>query len=677
MLVINERTAIPRSEQRVLEWMRTWTGQYVIVGLAISGCYIPERDRKGRAQEADLVVITPRAVVVLEVKGMAPEASNGTLTIQANGRWRLSGFEGDPIHVRDQDTSPFDQVTSNVFNLKALVSPRHPEAFVDGLVVVVPPRESTVTLNVESRRHGCGVVLGSTPGELRAWFHRTAGRRFVWTAEDVHALLDELNLGDEVTIEELVAEGFPRVRKQLLDKVQDRRPREEQPPWIEPDPDVEPIRKPRRSEGGGHAPLIEPEEAAEAAFPRSAEVSAPAPEVGAEAAHSAVAVETPRSSHSDEADTQTSPGHSVLVEGDAGPSGSGLVEMQSSLGQVMLVEGDAGPMGSGTVEMQSSGHVVRVEDDAGPTGSGTVEMQSTGQVVLVDDGPGPSRSELAELESSGNVVLVEGDAGPTGSGLEETQSSSGQAVLVEDDTIPSRSELAELESSGNMVLVEGDAGPTSSGLEETQSSSGQVALVEDDTSPSRSELAESESSGHVVLIKGDPGPARSEHSSSTFPDSATESQFTDRWSSWILPDTESPRPQATSTAIRERVRTTPESEPKPLRRLRPAPAPEARRSVEILGRTISVPQTLEGPRASVLRDNHRAQQLAACAVVALTLCAIWLMASTCSARPGNANESPRPVPQSEVVPPPTQVAEQSEAVPMPMPPVCFPSPPPC
>ncbi|WP_067464028.1 nuclease-related domain-containing protein [Nocardia amamiensis] len=68
MLVINERTTAPRSEQRVLDWLRSWTGQYVIVGLAISGCYVPDRNRKGEAQEADLVVITPRAAVVIEVK---------------------------------------------------------------------------------------------------------------------------------------------------------------------------------------------------------------------------------------------------------------------------------------------------------------------------------------------------------------------------------------------------------------------------------------------------------------------------------------------------------------------------------------------------------------------------------------------------------------------------------
>ncbi|WP_454200047.1 NERD domain-containing protein [Nocardia sp. Marseille-Q1738] len=212
MLVINERTTAPRSEQRVLDWMRSWTGQYVIVGVAISGCYLPVRDRTDEAQEADLVVITPRAAIVIEVKDTAPEAMTGVLSVQANGRWRLSGFEGDPIHVRDNESSPFDGVTNNVFNLKELVREHHPEVSIDGLIVVVPPRESTVTLNIESRRKGCGVVLGNTPVELRAWFHRTASRKLIWTAERVHALLGDLNLADQVSIEDLVADGFPLER---------------------------------------------------------------------------------------------------------------------------------------------------------------------------------------------------------------------------------------------------------------------------------------------------------------------------------------------------------------------------------------------------------------------------------------------------------------------------------
>ncbi|WP_327109923.1 NERD domain-containing protein [Nocardia sp. NBC_01730] len=213
MLVINERTAAPRSEQRVLDWMRTWTGQYVIVGLAISGCYLPDHNGEGEAREADLVVITPRAAVVVGVKGTAPEAMTGVLSVQANGRWRLSGFEGDPIHVRDHDSSPFDQVSSNVLNLEELVRKHHADAFVDGLIVVVPPRDSNITLNIETRRRGCGVLLGSSPRELRAWFHRTVSRKLIWTAERVHALLGDLDLADQVTLEDLVADGFPLERK--------------------------------------------------------------------------------------------------------------------------------------------------------------------------------------------------------------------------------------------------------------------------------------------------------------------------------------------------------------------------------------------------------------------------------------------------------------------------------
>ncbi|WP_159847103.1 NERD domain-containing protein [Nocardia sp. CY41] len=213
MLVINERTTAPRSEQRVLDWMRAWTGQYVIVGLAISGCYLPDRERKDETQEADLVVITPRAAVVVEVKGTVPEATSGVLSVQANGRWRLSGYAGDPIHVRDHDSSPFDQVTNNVFNLKALVRKHNAEAFVDGLIVVVPPKDSNLTLNIESRRRGCAVVLGAGQADLRAWFHRTASRKLIWTAERTHALLTDLNLGDQVTVDDLAADGFPPEQK--------------------------------------------------------------------------------------------------------------------------------------------------------------------------------------------------------------------------------------------------------------------------------------------------------------------------------------------------------------------------------------------------------------------------------------------------------------------------------
>ncbi|MFI7669043.1 hypothetical protein [Nocardia sp. NPDC049526] len=207
MLVVNERAAVTRSEQCVLDWMRTWTGQYVIVGLAISGWHRPDRNCEGTVLEAGLVVFTPRAMVVIEAEETAAEVATG-VSGQADGRSRVLGFSGDPVHVRDSDTSPFDRVTSRVVDLEELVREQHPDAFVDGLIVVVPPRDASVTLDIEASEHGNCVVLGSSAG-LRAWFHRTANRKLIWTAEQVHALLGELRLSHVVTVEDLEAEGFP------------------------------------------------------------------------------------------------------------------------------------------------------------------------------------------------------------------------------------------------------------------------------------------------------------------------------------------------------------------------------------------------------------------------------------------------------------------------------------
>ncbi|WP_433760977.1 hypothetical protein [Nocardia sp. CA-135398] len=230
MLVVNERDT-QGAEQYVLEWIRTWNGQYVIVGLAVSGYPIPDRhyDDPGDAH-TDVVVITPRAVVVIEAQDI----------------------DADPVPLPDND--PFD--------LSQLVRRQHPDAFVDRLVVVVPPGEGTGTPDIESRKPSGTAVLGSAT-ELRAWFLRTANRKLIWTAEQTYELLGELGLSHVVTIEELVAEGFPSqtrraerpaskvlVAASALGAVElpedarmssDKSPsRIPYPPWLPPDIDEEP-----------------------------------------------------------------------------------------------------------------------------------------------------------------------------------------------------------------------------------------------------------------------------------------------------------------------------------------------------------------------------------------------------------------------------------------------------
>src|SRR5690606_39107442 len=103
-------TAVAYSEQRVLDWMRTWSGQFIIVGLAISGV------RLGDQEHADLVVLTPRATLVLDVRGTVPEARDGVLSVRSDGRWKLSGYDGDPLE--DIETigmsGTFDRVSSSI-----------------------------------------------------------------------------------------------------------------------------------------------------------------------------------------------------------------------------------------------------------------------------------------------------------------------------------------------------------------------------------------------------------------------------------------------------------------------------------------------------------------------------------------------------------------------------------
>lgn len=205
MLVIDEATAVAYSEQRVLDWMRAWSGQFIIVGLAISGC------RLGDHEHTDLVVLTPRATIVMDVKGTAPEAREGVLSVRADGRWKLSGYDGDPLDDAESgaEQRPFDRVSSSISVLTELVRSRNPEAGVEGLVVVVPPGESDITVRVGAGRPRCGVVVAATAADLRAWFHRTANRAIVWSAEAAHELLTDLGAGAQVSVEDLIAEGFP------------------------------------------------------------------------------------------------------------------------------------------------------------------------------------------------------------------------------------------------------------------------------------------------------------------------------------------------------------------------------------------------------------------------------------------------------------------------------------
>lgn len=202
MLVIADKLR-SGAEKRVVAWLRKWQDDYRVPGVAIANCFVA-------GQEVDLVIITPYTTVVCEVKGVNPEVGGGVLHCTSNSRWTVSGFTGDPVNVRQSDTTPYDQVREAVFKLKSVAARAGGPTFVSGLVVVVPPREALLRLDKKSAPQGCDVLVCNTQNPLRAWFHRAHHRAaVVWTAEQAYALVEALEHGGSTTVADLAHEGFP------------------------------------------------------------------------------------------------------------------------------------------------------------------------------------------------------------------------------------------------------------------------------------------------------------------------------------------------------------------------------------------------------------------------------------------------------------------------------------
>lgn len=213
MLVIANR---PKSgtESRVFDWLKGWAGEFKIPGIAITNAYVA-------GQEVDLIVVTPFTAVAIEIKGTAPGVpGDGVLICTSNSRWQVPGYIGDPVHVRANDTTPYDQAHAGALKLKRVISRVGSAVYVPGLVVVVPPRGSTMRLDKKSAPDGCNVLLCENHNPLRAWFHRAhRSGGIAWTAEHAYALVDALECGDRTTVAELAAEGFPLGRGEPLPAV--------------------------------------------------------------------------------------------------------------------------------------------------------------------------------------------------------------------------------------------------------------------------------------------------------------------------------------------------------------------------------------------------------------------------------------------------------------------------
>ncbi len=199
MQVINgDRSGIPGTEERAIEWLRADTGP----GIAVSGVHVAGRG--GRGREVDLLVFTPAGPAVIEVKGLTQRVLSPVLHTAANRRWSVDGIEGDPVHVGQGDTSPFDQLGARVFDIKNTLPDG---ARVDGAVLVVAHPGTRLRIDQHGPTpFGLAVLAGNAASDLLGWVH---GRRTStgWTAQRVAAALDTLGV-TVPTIDELVTAGF-------------------------------------------------------------------------------------------------------------------------------------------------------------------------------------------------------------------------------------------------------------------------------------------------------------------------------------------------------------------------------------------------------------------------------------------------------------------------------------
>ncbi|WP_433579594.1 hypothetical protein [Nocardia brasiliensis] len=203
MLVLNgARDDMPEPQRLVIDWLHTWTGPYLIPGVAISNYSLPE------GPATDLLVITPNACIAIAVEGMLLKES-GTLRCPAEERWQLTGFDGDPVRVPAGDPNPLPRVRAAMDSLaQHLASAADIDTNVTGLVLVLPQVGTAVTADPGGPLPAGIEVLAGELRELRGWFRTTARREIAWTAEQVRAALAALHFADAVTVAQLAAEGF-------------------------------------------------------------------------------------------------------------------------------------------------------------------------------------------------------------------------------------------------------------------------------------------------------------------------------------------------------------------------------------------------------------------------------------------------------------------------------------
>ncbi|MFJ2667979.1 NERD domain-containing protein [Nocardia fluminea] len=185
------------AERELVDCLRA----YPSTGLALVDCRVGDR-RLGA------VIVTPRGITVLEVKGFRRRQS-GLLTAAADGTWMISD---SPLDLAaDTSNGLTDRVEHGVHAVRvalerALQDSRH----VCGAVVLVPYRGVVVRPARTALRPGLDVLVANSVDahELRVYLAGFSAGPREWTVERVLNTCTALGAVEVPTRAELVEEGF-------------------------------------------------------------------------------------------------------------------------------------------------------------------------------------------------------------------------------------------------------------------------------------------------------------------------------------------------------------------------------------------------------------------------------------------------------------------------------------
>ena len=179
---------------------------YPSTGLALVDCRVGDR-RLGA------VIVTPRGITVIEVKGFRRRQS-GLLAVSAAGEWTISD---SPLDLdAEPSTGLTDRLEHGIHAVRvaleqALQDGRH----VSGAVVMVPYRGVVVRPARTALRSGLDVLVANTVDahELRVYLEGFSAGPREWTIDRVLATCTALGAGDLTPARaDLAADGFEGTR---------------------------------------------------------------------------------------------------------------------------------------------------------------------------------------------------------------------------------------------------------------------------------------------------------------------------------------------------------------------------------------------------------------------------------------------------------------------------------